>query len=805
MMSFTESSREHLGGRWRVHLRYLRMGGPPLLLAGLSLVALALFHASLRIIGIVVAGYVAGVLPLAVPKIWRSRWVAGSRRSVPSPIRTIPRRAPWVPVLTEPPIGRSRELHLIEEFLRSRGGVRPQTIVIKGPPGAGKTSIAAYAALQAAEMYPDDQVFVQFDARFEKSRVAKAVLTSLIADLQGLDEEIPASIEGLEKTFASITENQSLIVIADGISQPELAHTIMSAGRRCLIFFTAERLTLSTDRALVVDVEGLSISDALKILENRVGSDRVTEEPEAAKEIVKAAALNPLAIRLIGSSIAEGPYWSLALANERLIEKIQIFGNYCPGDIASTEIGLSVALEICYDRLAEDERKAVSLLALLDNPIFSAWMLAALLGSSSNTASNIIDGLLRAGLLERVSADATGVQLLRARQQVRNYAERKLLAETDQSYRDERCARLFKVQEERHRADVSRSTVGAILLTHEVGDFNSALAKARDSIALARDQKDQPSEALALAALAEIQAELGYTGEADELAETARQIGGQDSQPRALRVLGKVRRRWRQLEAAEKYLHEGLQLAESNFDSPEVTRILRELAAVQAEGSTPETALQTAHKATESASRQNDTMSLLIAGTRWAEGRALLRLHRYEASEEALSHALRDAFHSGQRMWQAWIYHELGRVQLERGNIVQAQHKANSALNLFAGMRHRYGGAYCRKLLGEIYFTDGRLNHAARVLDEALDTFQNCGDPWIEAETSRMLAKVRVSQDRSRDALRLLDNAAATFADLDDLLSLSRVQIERAASKRQQARTEWRTIRSRVGLHRSTL
>ena len=132
----------------------------------------------------------------------------------------------------------------------------------------------------------------------------------------------------------------------------------------------------------------------------------------------------------------------------------------------------------------------------------------------------------------------------------------------------------------------------------------------------------------------------------------------------------------------------------------------------------------------------------------------------------------------------------------------RAQAYADTGLSVFAETRHRYGVAYCRKLLGEIYFADGRLNDASRT-GEALDTFQNCGDPWIEAETSRLLAKVRASQDRSRDAVRLLDKSATAFADLDDFPSLGIVQQERAASRRRRARDDWNALQSRVGAHRA--
>jgi tetratricopeptide (TPR) repeat protein len=803
MAFFSQSSHYRQSHGGRIYLSYLGKGGAPLLLVALSFLALLLFQSPSRIIGVVAGGYALGALPLLALSLRHGRRDTGPAKPESPPIRHSGSRAPWIPASTEPFIGRSRELRLIEEFLEQPRETHPQIVVITGPPGTGKTSLAAQAALRAAETHSDGQAFVQFDARLEPGKAAKAALSSLIADLHGSHEDLPSSLDELKKAFTAITANQSLIIIADGISEPEFAHTIMSAGPKCLVFITAEHLTLKPARALLVDLGALQIPDALAVLETKLGAERMNEEPEAAQAIVKAAGLNLLAIRLIGSSIAEGPYWSLALAYERLIQKTQIPDNNSHGSMTSAGDALSIALEISYDRLAEDERTAVSLLALLDTPVFSPWMLAALLGAQPGATSKIIDGLLRASLLERVSADATGVPLFRTRQQVLNCAERKLLTNTDQRYREERRARLAHAQEQRHRADISRSTTGAILLMQEEGDFSNALAKARDAIALSRDQEDPPSEALALAALAEIQAELGYTGEADELAEAAWRIGGQDSRPRALRVLGKVRRRWRQLEASEKYLKEGLQLAESNNDSPEVTRILRELAAVQAEGVAPDASLETARRAIEAASQQYDTMPLLIAGSRWVEGRALLRTKQYDDAERTLRRALDDALHSRQRMWQAWIYHELGRVEFERSGLTQAQEHANDGLSLFAAMRHRYGVAYCRMLLGEIYFKGGHLNDASRVLAEAFDTFQNCGDPWIEAEASRMLAKVRASQDRSRDAIRLLDNAAATFAELDDLTSLGRVQLERAASKWRWVFDVWHLISSRVGAGRS--
>jgi tetratricopeptide (TPR) repeat protein len=791
----------HVGQHYQVSRARIYLGktGAPLLLPVLSLLALLVVKAPWWAVGTVLAGYLGGILPLLALQLrdrHRRYWHA---TSMPLSGRDPGSSVPWAAASSEAIIGRYRELQVIGSFLERRGGAtRPPTVIIKGAPGTGKASLAAQAALRVSEAYPDGQIFVQFDARLEPTQAAQAALGGLVADLRGSKNILPYSYEELERAFIAATLDKSLIIIADGITDPRLTRSLMKAGPDCLIFITTERLAGSTDHAMEVQLKALDRSDALQVLAARIGQERIKEEQGAAEKIIIAAGLNPLAIRLVGTAIAESPYWSLGVAYERIIQRTRVGLDSGEQGSQPQSDALSVALEICYNRLAEDARTAVSLLALLETPVFAPWMLAALLEARPEPSLMIIDSLLRAGLLERVSSDATGVPLFRVRQQVLNFAERKLLASSDKHYREEHRARLAQAREKRHGAELSRSATGAILLIQESGDFTTALAQARDAIALARDKADRPREALALAALAEIQAELGYTGEADELAEGALHIGGRDSRPRALRVLGKVRRRWRQLDAADKYLREALQLADDNHDSPEKVRILRELAAVQAEGPDRQAALRTAEEAIEEAQFHQDTMPLLMAGARWVEGRILRRLGRYEQSAHQLKLALQDSVLSRQRMWQAWIERELGLAEFERGNLPLAQVHAHNSLDLFAEMRHRYGVAYCRLLLGQIYLADQHLNNASRMLTEAYDTFQNCGDPWIEAEASRMLAKVRAQQDQSRAANRLLDNAAATFSDLADLSSLDRVRRDRAAGLWRRTGRIWSLAKSKV-------
>src|SRR5439155_10816917 len=89
-------------------------------------------------------------------------------------------------------------------------------------------------------------------------------------------------------------------------------------------------------------------------------------------------------------------------------------------------------------------------------------------------------------------------------------------------------------------------------------------------------------EGLALAALAEVLAELGGVDDAMEIAQRARETASPPALPRALRCLGKLQRRQRRLDEAHKTLLDALDAARQVEDCAEQARVLRELAVVRA-------------------------------------------------------------------------------------------------------------------------------------------------------------------------------------------------------------------------------
>src|SRR5439155_5215592 len=103
------------------------------------------------------------------------------------------------------------------------------------------------------------------------------------------------------------------------------------------------------------------------------------------------------------------------------------------------------------------------------------------------------------------------------------------------------------------------------------------------------------------------------------------------------------------------------------------------------------------------------------------------------AADRALREATAGAEAQKQRLWRAWTGWQRARVVRRLGRYEFGRVVASKAMEDFAGMRHRYGIAFCRLEIGRSYLAQSRAQEALPVLEEARHTFATCGDRWIEA------------------------------------------------------------------------
>jgi tetratricopeptide (TPR) repeat protein len=709
-------------------------------------------------------------------------------------------------------VGRDAELGRVAAYLAAPSGPGPSVVVIHGAPGIGKTALAIGAAHRAAAEFTDGVLFGSLGGaavdRTTVEAVTEVVLGAFVAALQGPDEAVPDGLDARRRRFQELTSGPGrrvLVVLDDAPSAAAVLPLLPESGSSVVLVTSRHALELTGGRA--VRLEPLGTDDAVLVLREIVG-DQVTQEAGATTAILERTEGSPLALQLAGAALATRPHWTLSAA----VESMRLL----PSPARASDGQLSRTLDLSFALLTEYERKALLLLGLLESRTFAPWELAALLDSDERTAWRLCDRLAQVRLLEHVTDDATGVVVYRVLEHVRDYVVARLPEQKHerpgalQRLRDQHRARgeddMRAVLRERVYRELDRGRVAKALdhardvlvqardnVRHARADLEpaaggqppQAVGAGPSQMAAARLADAREVEGLALAALAEVLAELGGVDDAMEIAEAALATESGPARPRALRCLGRLQRRQRRLDEAQAALLDALGFARD--DGPEQARILRELAILHAARGQTDEGLDAVDRALrldlhpESAS--NHKAGLLYAkavvlldyadrdaATASVELDPTVALHE---ADRALLEGMRSAEQHKQRLWRAWLGSQRARVIRRLGRLELGRAVAYRAMEDFARMAHRYGTARCRLEVGRSYLSQHRPLEALPALEEARHTLATCGDRWIEAETAVALAQAQQLAGRTGEATRELRLATGYYELVGDPVGLA--------------------------------
>ncbi|MFE9185718.1 helix-turn-helix domain-containing protein [Micromonospora haikouensis] len=335
-------------------------------------------------------------------------------------------------------VGREAELTVLARLttgVTDGSATTASVVVLHGPPGTGKSSLAVAAGHRFGTAFTDGQLFLDLHgtaptdtgradggravgaradtgrtdgARVDTGRVDTGrtggafagivdpaeALAGLLRSLGVPEEAIPGPPEQRGRLFRTLTRDRRLLIVVDDAADEAQVRPLLPAGRHCLTLVTSRRPLTGLTGAVRVPV-GLLVPDAAwRLLASITGEDRLAADPTGTAELVELCGRLPLAIRVAGNRLASRPGWPVAQLVAQLADPRRRLTALTAGDL-----DVRATFDVSYRRLGATIAGVFRRASLVPGAEFDAGLLAAVTHVDVESAAAAAEELVDAGLL----------------------------------------------------------------------------------------------------------------------------------------------------------------------------------------------------------------------------------------------------------------------------------------------------------------------------------------------------------------------------------------------------------------------
>ncbi|WP_331750111.1 NB-ARC domain-containing protein (plasmid) [Streptomyces longwoodensis] len=301
--------------------------------------------------------------------------------------------------------GRGLEIARLVESAERPGGCR--VCLVHGPGGIGKTSVVVQTAHRLMASYPDGQLFVDLNGAEGRPAAAAEVLGDFLMALGVPRGRIPDDEAGRTRQFRTESADRRLLVVLDNAASEQQVSALTPGGASCAVLVTSRQAFASLAVDERVALSGLDEGTAWDLL-RRIGSaDRVDEDPESGRDVVRLCGGLPLALRIAGARLATFPARTVGSFARDLADDHRRL------DVLSLgERSVRAVFHAAYQALPSLQRRAFRLLSALDTPDLPAWALSPLLDVDADEADACLEGLLLAHLVQARRGTSEGQRIV---------------------------------------------------------------------------------------------------------------------------------------------------------------------------------------------------------------------------------------------------------------------------------------------------------------------------------------------------------------------------------------------------------
>ncbi|MFE3094148.1 tetratricopeptide repeat protein [Streptomyces sp. NPDC059248] len=321
---------------------------------------------------------------------------AAARTTMP-----IPRQLPPVPARF---LDRESDRQALDTLRARRSPHAPQVLVVSGPPGVGKTTFATQWLVEREGLFPDGQLYADLggpDAAGEAGPASPATVLEAFLIALGAPA-VPVGVAQRSALWRSMTAKLRLVVLLDSaFTAAQVRPLLLTAPTGLTMVTSRSHLTgLQVDGAAVHRLDGLPAESAVELLAVG-GGTRVSEEPAAAREVVRLCGRLPLAVALASAQLAVRPHRSVSALADSLSRGRGVLDALRVDGVAV----MRTALDLSYELLPESSARLYRRMGLLPTDRHDLAMLTAIATSEEresegdDAADLAVHALVEANLL----------------------------------------------------------------------------------------------------------------------------------------------------------------------------------------------------------------------------------------------------------------------------------------------------------------------------------------------------------------------------------------------------------------------
>jgi tetratricopeptide (TPR) repeat protein len=632
----------------------------------------------------------------------------------------------------------SREWEL-ERLRRWRAGIEDSAplLVLTGPAGVGKSTLAVRWLHEMRDEYSDGQLFVDLGGARRSPADPTDILEWFLVSLGMPAGKIPVERAQREAMYRSLSSERKIVVLLDDALSAAQVRSLVPAGGQSLAVVTSRsRLSgLAMTGAHWVEVDPLDRSGSLKLLYRILGPDRVSSESDAAGELIELCGGLPLALSVVAGRLATRPRRRLA----REVADLRVQRRRLATLSLADDISVEAVLDVSYEGLSEDAALLYRLCAEHPGREFGLDVASAAIEWSPDRVESIVDGLIEANFLIE-----TGDGRYSYHDLIRVHAQQRASA-ADSS--DRRAARLRRMVDWYLRRTVTANTTihpHRSPLAPLEGDLGVAFADEREALAWLETERGNLRAVLDAAVRYEwhdlgwrfCEALWGFFLHTRHYGDwIAMQLVGIDCAHRCGNLLAEAR------------LRSQLGFAYAKLRRYADAVMQNEIALRLAESAGDEQAKATALSQLGRAARGNDDLASALD---------------YYRQARDLQHQL------GQRRGVALSRRRIGDVLGRLGRYAEAVTELRAAAETMRELGDRTQYARTLMFIGRTQLRAGHLDLADDALAEALSLMREFGSTYYQAEILAGLGELAEQRGDRQAARDHYSAAGALYAEVED-------------------------------------